>query len=289
MLLTIMSGKGGTGKTTLAVSLAMELSGHNYQTVLADLDVEEPNAGIFFHQKIETKRLNATVSKPEWKPDLCDFCGKCQSVCRFHAIAHLPHKILVFEELCHSCYACSELCHAAAIPMVQKKIGEITTYQIRDKLTFMEGRLDIGQEIASALVRQTRDLALSLPNQYVILDAPPGSACAARESMLKSELVLLVVEPTAFGLHDMRLVVKLCRKTGKNTAIIINRATDHYQDLEEFCASEDLPVLAKIPYSAEIARDYSVGVIRPEKDPVYYEAITSILNWIENAGKAVKA
>jgi MinD superfamily P-loop ATPase len=282
MVVTIMSGKGGTGKTTFSVFLAKELAERKCHVVLSDLDVEEPNIGLFFKDKIETIRQEALVYKPEWDKEKCSFCGKCQSLCRFSAIARLPGKILVFEELCHSCFACSELCLLGALSMKKRRIGEIISYSVNDRLKFIEGRLDVGQEIASSLVRQSRDnvLALAEKNDCVILDASPGTACAAREAMIKSDLILLVAEPTPFGLHDLNLAFKMAKRSGKKCAVIVNRDTGNYDEMIRFCSNENLPVAARIPYIKRLAEDYSRGILDIRAYPEIRAQIRSVIEWL---------
>ncbi len=223
MKITIMSGKGGVGKTTLAVFLSTYYARKANNVILADLDVEEPNAGIFL-QKTEIHSIDAVVYRPRWKEDLCIFCGKCQEYCKFNAIAALPNYVIVFQELCHSCYACSELCPTKALPMYPAKIGTIGTYHIKDNFVFIEGRLDIGQEIASTLVKQTRDFVVQKAQEaqkdqeaqatMIVFDAPPGTACASREAMAKADAIILVTAPTPVGLHDMAMAYKLVKASG---------------------------------------------------------------------------
>jgi len=291
--ITIMSGKGGVGKTTLAVFLSTYYARKANNVILADLDVEEPNAGIFL-QKTEIHSIDAVVYRPRWKEDLCIFCGKCQEYCKFNAIAALPNYVIVFQELCHSCYACSELCPTKALPMYPAKIGTIGTYHINDNFVFIEGRLDIGQEIASTLVKQTRDFAVQKAQEaqkdqeaqatMIVFDAPPGTACASREAMAKADAIILVTEPTPFGLHDMAMAYKLVKASGKPCAIVINKDTPGYDGIEEFAKSENVPILARIPYSADFAQAYSKGELL-NSDDIYHDiniekALQAIEAWV---------
>lgn len=283
MTVTIMSGKGGVGKTTVAVSLATQIARHNENVLLADLDVEEPNAGLFLQKKLKDS-VDAVVYRPQWKEDLCIFCGKCQEYCKFNAIAALPNYVIVFPELCHSCYACSELCPTSALPMMPAKIGQIQQYSVNENLVFIEGRLDIGQEIASTLVRQTRDKALREARaagiQWLVFDAPPGTACASREAMIKSDAVILVTESTPFGLHDMSLAYQLVNASSKPCAIVINKDSPGYSGIEQFASEKKIPIIARIPYNPELAQSYSEGNIPASAFPKLEQAIFEIQSWL---------
>lgn len=282
-----MSGKGGVGKTTVAVALATQLARHKESVLLADLDVEEPNAGLFLQKKLRDS-VDAVVYRPQWKEDLCIFCGKCQGFCKFNAIAALPKYVIVFPELCHSCYACSELCPASALPMVPARIGQIQQYSINENLAFIEGRLDIGQEIASTLVRQTRDKALREAQaagiQWLVFDAPPGTACASREAMIRSDAVILVTESTPFGLHDMSLAFQLAKASGKPCAIVINKDSPGYAGIEKFANEEKVPIIARIPYNSELAQSYSEGNIPASAFPTLEHALSMIQSWLLEVG-----
>ncbi|GAB6277682.1 MAG: ATP-binding protein [Rectinema sp.] len=283
MTVTIMSGKGGVGKTTVAVSFATQLARRGEKVLLADLDVEEPNAGLFL-QKQRKDSIDAVVYRPKWREDLCIFCGKCQGFCKFNAIAALPKYVIVFPELCHSCYACSDLCPASALPMVPARIGQIQQYSVNENLVFIEGYLDIGQEIASTLVRQTRDKALREAQaagiQWLVFDAAPGTACASREAMIKSDAVILVTEPTPFGLHDMSLAFWLVKASGKPCAIVINKDSPGYAGIEKFANEEKVPIIARIPYNSRLAQSYSEGNIPVGAFPALEHALSRIASWL---------
>ncbi|MBS3769942.1 MAG: ATP-binding protein [Bacteroidales bacterium] len=261
MKIAIASGKGGTGKTTLATNLASLCSSvsRNTPTVLSDLDVEEPNSGIFLkgktlHQKTIMKEI------PEWIPEKCTFCNRCKEVCNFNAIAVLPESVLVFPELCHSCYACVGLCPENALVMQDHPIGELNHYKV-GQLDFIEGKLNIGEQQAVPLISKTIDYTKeNFPDHSLFLyDSPPGTSCPVIESVKEADYVILVAEPTPFGLHDLKLSVKTMRKVGKAFGVVINRHGLGNNDIEQFCREEQVTILGRIPNMPEIAKKYSRG------------------------------
>ncbi|NNM54455.1 MAG: AAA family ATPase [Spirochaetales bacterium] len=287
MTITIMSGKGGAGKTTLSVSLALELAERGKHTLLVDLDVEEPNTGIFIDKQGD-KRLEASVMQPVWNSALCSHCGKCTSLCQFHALVKLPDGVMIFPDLCHSCYACSDLCPVGALPMKPARIGEIVRYTAGNHLLFIEGILDVGQEISSVLVRQTRDIALSEDVEIRIFDAPPGTACAAREALNRSDLVIVVTEPTPFGLHDADLALKLSRASGKKTLLVVNRADGEFPEMEAFLKKENITVTATFPWIRELSQSYSEGKLDPKGFPGFYASLQTLAETILNSPEGAR-
>ena len=258
MKIAIASGKGGTGKTTLATNLAAFLS-RRMAVVLTDLDVEEPNSGLFINGE-QINRENKHTKVPEWQKEQCTLCGKCKEVCNFNAITQIMEEILVFPKLCHSCYACSELCPVDALPMVDKKMG-VLKHLKSDNLDFVESKLDIGEEQAVPLIAQTLDYIDSKFNKNILklYDSPPGTSCPVIEATKGADMVFLVSEPTPFGLHDLKLSVETMRKLKKEFYVIINRDGIGNQDVYEYCQDENIEVLAQIPDSRKIAELYSSG------------------------------
>jgi MinD superfamily P-loop ATPase len=284
MKIAIASGKGGTGKTFLSTNLAAYISA-SADTVLADLDVEEPNSGLFIKGEL---KYSADVFKsvPEWNKSDCLMCGKCQDVCNFHAVLKVKDSILVFPELCHSCYACSELCPAGSLPMKNEKVGTIKHYKYKD-LDFVEGRLDIGQEQAVPLISQTNDFSAShLQKTIVICDCPPGTACPAVESVKDADLVILATEPTPFGLHDLKLIVKSMRLLKKKFAVVVNKWGSGSGDVLKYCEEEKIPVIAKIQNDRKIAEEYSRGNLVFEKFVFVRDELEKIKNYIFNFRQA---
>lgn len=258
MKITIASGKGGTGKTTLSTNLASFLA-EDHKVVLTDLDVEEPNSGLFIKGELKHEE-NKFKMVPDWIEEKCIYCGVCQKVCNFHAIIQLGKNIMVFPELCHACYACSELCPTSALPMIPKKIGKLKHFK-KQNLHFIESRLDIGEEQAVPLIKQTHQYIDSRfdVDWIKIYDAPPGTSCPVIESTKDVDYVILVTEPTPFGLHDLKLAVETMKVLKKEFGVVINRHGIGDENVSKYCKEEQIHVLAKIPNRRQIAEIYSQG------------------------------
>lgn len=281
MKIAIASGKGGTGKTTLSTNLAAFLA-QKQEVVLVDLDVEEPNSGLFIEAN-ELHREDKFKMIPEWKADNCLLCGTCQQVCNFHAVIKLSDQIMIFPELCHSCYACSELCPSQALPMQPQKMGELKEFS-KENLTFIESRLDLGQEQAVPLIHQTNAYLKEYFNGkiFTILDAPPGTSCPVIEATKDADFVILVTEPTPFGLHDLTLAVETMRKLQKPFAVVINRDGIGDERVVEYCQNEEIPILAKIKNDRKIAELYAQGALLFDKIPQLQQALEQIVSEIQN-------
>ncbi|RLD85764.1 MAG: ATPase [Bacteroidetes bacterium] len=263
MQIAIASGKGGTGKTTLSVNLATLLSRQverAFKVLLVDMDVEEPNSGLFLKGKLLRSEVKYRLVA-DWDEKKCTFCKRCANICEFNAIAYLGISVMVFPELCHSCYACSDLCPEDALPMIPHRMGEMKEFKLNDRLYFLESRLDIGVEQATPLIEQSRKEIRKMVDDHwiTIIDAPPGTSCPVMEAVKDADIVLLVTEPTPFGLHDLTLAVETMRELKKPIAVVINKYGIGNNEVEKYCQKNRIPVIGKIPNLKEAAMLYSKG------------------------------
>ena len=279
MIVSIASGKGGTGKTLVATSLALSLK-DKYKVQLLDCDVEEPNDHIFM-KPIITRSEAVSIPVPKVDEGKCTHCGKCAEVCAYHAIAVLGEYVLTFPELCHGCGACSYLCPEKAISEVPHEIGVIETGQA-DGVAFGHGKLNIGQAMAPPVIRKVKSLFDK--DSVVIIDASPGTSCPVVEAIKDSDFCLLVTEPTPFGLNDLVLAVETVRQLRIPCGIVLNRAGVGDGKTEEYCRKENIPILLTIPLDMNIAGLYSKGVPLVEGIPDYKN---SFIKLYEKIGETV--
>lgn len=281
MKIAIASGKGGTGKTTLSTNLALLLA-ENQEVVLVDLDVEEPNSGLFIRADLIHEE-DTFKMVPDWVEDQCTFCGECQKVCNFHAVIQLGKMIMVFPELCHACYACSELCPADALPMIPKKMGKLKHFK-KDHLQFIESRLDIGEEQAVPLIKHTQDYVnKQFENKIIrIYDSPPGTSCPVIEASKDADYVILVTEPTPFGLHDLKLAIETMNALNRNFGVVINRNGIGNNDVLQYCSEHQIQVLAKIPNSRRIAELYAQGKLVYQEVAEFHRELEKISTYIQS-------
>jgi len=280
MIVSVASGKGGTGKTLVATSLALSLKNRERVQFL-DCDVEEPNAHIFLKPVI-TGREAVCIPVPEIDESKCTFCGKCAEVCAFNAIAIAGRHALVFSNLCHGCGACSYLCPEKAISEKSRETG-IIEFGHTDGIEFVHGKLTIGEAMAPPLIRKVKEQVIN--DNFVIIDAPPGTSCPVVESIKGSDFCLLVTEPTPFGLNDLGLAVKTAKELDIPCGVVINRASSYNTEVIEFCRREDIPVLLSIPLDRNIANLYSQGITLASGMPDWrtsfislYDSILEIVN-----------
>ena len=280
MIVSIASGKGGTGKTLVATSLARSLK-DKYKVQLLDCDVEEPNDHIFMKPNI-TRSEAVSIPVPKVDEEKCTHCGKCAEVCAYNAIAVLGEYVLTFPELCHGCGACSYLCPEQAISEVPHDIGVIETGQA-DGVAFGHGKLNIGQAMAPPVIRKVKSLVDK--DSVVIIDASPGTSCPVVEAIKDSDFCLLVTEPTPFGLNDLVLAVETVRQLRIPCGIVLNRAGVGDGKTEEYCRKENIPILLTIPLDMNIAGFYSQGIPLVEGMPDYKNRFIELYEKIGGGGK----
>ena len=282
MIISIASGKGGTGKTTVATNLALSLG---RRVALLDCDVEEPNCHLFLHPHLSESETITTMI-PAVHQESCTGCKKCVEICRFRAMTVVAGKVLVFPELCHSCGGCLEVCPEKAIVEGHRVLGTMESGRCGD-LEFRYGRLRVGEAMAPPLIRKVR--AGKSGASTIIIDAPPGTSCPVITAMRGTDFVLLVPEPTPFGLHDLRLAVDAVRVLGIPCGLVINRADLGDDGVREYAREQGLPVLMEIPYDREIAQAYSRGisivVAMPEWTARFRRLHADIFMLVQNAGR----
>jgi len=265
MKIAIASGKGGTGKTTIATNLACSIARIGKTVQYLDCDVEEPNGHIFLRPDIEETQ-NVTIGVPEVDTELCDGCGKCGQLCQYSAIICLKDTVMTFEQLCHSCGGCMAVCPQAAITEKQRKIG-IAEFGIADGIYFGAGRLDIGAIQSPALIKHVKRKAID--DGTVVIDVPPGTSCPVIEAVKGVDFVLLVTEPTPFGLNDLKLAVGMVRELKIPFAVVINQSDLGDDQVQQYCDGENIQIILEIPNDRRIAEAYSVGKMIIDVLPEY--------------------
>lgn len=277
MILSIASGKGGTGKTTVAVNMALSLS----DIQLLDCDVEEPNCHIFLKPKIVNKE-DVDVKVPDINKSLCDFCGKCSEFCQYHALASLKDVTMVFPELCHSCGGCALVCPKNAITEKSRTIGKIV-HGKSGSISLSYGILNIGEAQATPVISQLKKSVET--DADILIDAPPGTSCAVIESVKDSDYCLLVTEPTPFGLNDLKLAVEMLESMSIPYGVIINRDGMGDNKVMEYCEQKNIPVHMKIPHDLRIAELYSNGINFTQEMPEYKKMFQETYEKIREAVK----
>ncbi len=275
MIISVASGKGGTGKTLVATSLALSLKDRE-PVQLLDCDVEEPNAHVLLKPVI-TSSESVYILIPKVDEDKCTYCGKCAQVCVYHAIVVLGEHVLTFPQLCHGCGACSYLCPENAITEEGRE-GGVVEWGTSDGIEFTHGKLNVGEAMTPPVIRKVKEQAHN--NGVVIVDAPPGTSCPVVESIKGSDFCLLVTEPTPFGLNDLVLAVETVSELNIPCGVVINRAGIGDTRVEEYCLKENIPILLTVPLDAEIARLYSKGIALVEGMPQWKESFLGLFNKI---------
>ncbi len=279
--IAVASGKGGTGKTTVAVSLALAAKAAGKRVQYLDCDVEEPNGHIFLKPQIHS-RFPATVTLPEVAKAQCNGCGDCAGICVYNAIAVVKGQVLIFPELCRGCGACAMFCPKGAIVETSRPVGSVEI-GTSDGIAFVQGLLSIGQINAPAAIVAVKDAAED--RNITLLDCPPGTSCPVIEAVRDADAVLLVTEPTPFGLHDLTLAVEMTRALKKPFCVVLNRSDLGDDKAIAYCRLENIPVILSIPDDRQIAEAYARGVALtealPAYTPVFADALKRLLAWCE--------
>ncbi len=263
MRIAIASGKGGTGKTTIAVNLSMLLSDHQHRVRYLDCDVEEPNGHLFLKPSIR-ESIPGVIYTPNIDAQACTACGECVQFCEYKALIRLGKTVMVFPELCHGCGGCARICPHQAITEAPREIGVVETGSSQ-AIEFVHGRLTIGEAMSPPLIRAV--LQQATDDSLNIIDAPPGTSCPVIASIRKADFVVLVTEPTPFGLNDLELALAMVRELGAPHGVVVNRAEEGVSDAREFCRTQGAPILAEIPDSRRIAEAYSRGEMIVQSAP----------------------
>lgn len=266
MIIAVASGKGGTGKTTVATSMGLALS--DRPVTYLDCDVEAPNGHLFLRPKF-TRSKHVDMLIPEVEDDACDACGRCAEVCQYHAIVVLSGQTLVFSQLCHGCGSCAWNCPQHAIQESPRSLGLLQAGDAMNGVRFARGILDIGEPMAVPVIRALKRWVPQREGEVVIRDAPPGTSCPVVETLRGADVVLLVTEPTPFGLHDLRLAVKVAREMNLPTGVLLNRNGIGRAGIEAFCRESGIPILMRIPLERRIAEACARGVTLAAAFPEY--------------------
>jgi len=276
--IAVASGKGGTGKTTIAVNLALAGAALGRPVALLDCDVEEPNDHLFLKPEI-SGFSPVTIPQPKVSEDRCNGCRVCADVCQYHALTVIGGQVLVFRELCHGCGACFLLCPKKAIVEEGHLVGSVEEGGSRG-IRLVQGRLNVGEVMTPAVIRRVR--GLSKNGEVCIIDAPPGTSCPVVESVRGTDFVLLVTEPTPFGLNDLKLAVEMVRALATPFAVVLNRCDAGDDKVRSYCEGEGIEIPLSIPDDRRIAEAYARGDIVTERLPEYRERFERCYRRIED-------
>lgn len=279
MIISVASGKGGTGKTTVSVNLAASLEN---PLKLLDCDVEEPNVHLFIQPDKMVSKTETTFV-PVIDEQRCNGCKKCADLCEFSALAVISDKVMVFQELCHSCEGCREICPEQAVQQGYRELGTIET-GFWKHVTLCYGRIRVGEAMSPPLIARVQSIIE--PDDLVIIDAPPGTSCPAINAMKVSDFVVLVTEPTPFGLHDLVLAVEAVRQLNIPCGLVINRADIGNEEVYRYARRESLPILMEIPFDRTIAEIYSRGGLLVEYSEEWRNRFSRLFGSIEEMAAA---
>jgi MinD superfamily P-loop ATPase len=282
MIISVASGKGGTGKTTVATNLARAL---DTEGTFLDCDVEEPNAHLFLKPDIK-ERGDVFTFLPKIDEKLCDQCGKCRDICRFGAITIVGKTVLLFPELCHSCGGCLEVCPQKCISEDKRLLGTIES-GISGKIEFHHGILRVGEAMSPPLIKRLR--RNHQQGEVIIIDAPPGTSCPVIAAMHETHFTVLVTEPTPFGLHDLKLAHETVRQLGIPCGVVINRANLGDNSVQIYAAANNLPILLEIPFSKNIAELYSRGTLLVEAEPQWTATFQELFSTIRDCAEVERS
>ena len=280
--IAIASGKGGTGKTFVSTNLYEVMKQSGFHVTLIDCDAEVPNSSVFVQGKLLSVHPTQ-VACPQIDADKCTLCGRCAESCHFNAITCIPaaRYIKIVPDLCHGCNACLYLCPSGAVGPAQKTIGQVSAYG-NDTPCLIEARIQEGEHSPVPVIRDAIRLGETTSSDFLILDAPPGCSCPFVNTVMDADRVLLVTEPTPFGLSDLQHTVKVLRELGKQFQVIINRADLGDDSMRRYLEREQIELLAEIPYSADIASIYSQGKLAARENSEMHQLFTNLLKQITN-------
>ncbi|MEA1950303.1 MAG: ATP-binding protein [Planctomycetota bacterium] len=284
MQIAIASGKGGTGKTTVATNLAWVASRNAQRVAYLDCDVEEPNGHIFLKPEITDRRPVANLV-PQVDAGVCTLCGQCDEICRYSAIVRIGEKVLVYPELCHGCGGCELVCPVDAISETPIEIGVLETGRA-GAIEFAQGMLKIGQPMSPPVIKAVK--ATDFQADLTIIDAPPGTSCPVIEAVRDADFIMLVTEPTPFGLHDLKLAVDMVRVLKRPFGVVINRAMTGGTDVRSYCESRRIQILEEIPDDRKLAEAYSRGEMAAQALDEYEAMFAELLKSIVEAGGAAR-
>lgn len=271
--IAVLSGKGGTGKTTISASLASVIPGCAY----VDCDVEEPNGFLFLNPELDSND-QVLVKVPQIDEELCNGCGACVRICQFNALALVRGKVLLFPELCHHCGACSLVCEPKAITEIDRSIGTISWSKSSN---FYQGRLNVGEPAGIPIIKRLKQESDKRSDlKAAILDCSPGASCAVVNSLEGCDYALIVTEPTPFGLHDLKIAADLVSEMKIPSGVIINKSGDRDEMIDNFCNEQNLPVLMRVPYSRKIAEQYARGILPVQENEEMAIQLTEVYHKI---------